>query len=125
MEILQIKGNKWEMYIPSDLGYGDGGSGAQIKGGDVLVFQMEILQIKGNKVRATICDLKTRDGCEKDEILILDTWAKKDIAIVKAELTKVKAKLDGTMKKGEREPYIDLKKMLARIVKSKKKGEEL
>merc|ERR1712066_260805 len=32
---LMVEGDKWEMYIPSDLGYGDGGSGATIKGGYV------------------------------------------------------------------------------------------
>merc|ERR1719190_46602 len=31
---LMVEGDKWEMYIPSELGYGDGGSGAKIKGGD-------------------------------------------------------------------------------------------
>merc|ERR1719327_561567 len=35
---LMVEGDKWEMYIPSDLAYGDSGSGADIKGGDVLVF---------------------------------------------------------------------------------------
>jgi len=44
---LMVQGDKWEMYIPSELGYGEGGSGADIKGGDVLVFTMEILSIDG------------------------------------------------------------------------------
>merc|ERR1711974_569044 len=39
---LMVEGDKWEMYIPSELGYGDGGSGDKIKGGDVLIFRMEI-----------------------------------------------------------------------------------
>ena len=30
----------------AELGYGDGGSGSKIKGGDVLIFRMEILKIK-------------------------------------------------------------------------------
>ena len=33
-------------YIPSELGYGDSGSPPKIKGGDPLVFQMEIMKIK-------------------------------------------------------------------------------
>jgi hypothetical protein len=33
-------------YIPSELGYGDSGSPPKIKGGDPLVFQMEIIKIK-------------------------------------------------------------------------------
>merc|ERR1711957_385833 len=52
-----------EMYIPSDLGYGDQGSPPDIKGGDVLIFQMEILKINGEKVPASKCDVKTLAGC--------------------------------------------------------------
>merc|ERR1711920_146005 len=74
---LMREGDKWEMYIPSELGYGDGGSGDKIKGGDVLIFRMEILKIKGGKVRATKCDLKTRENCDPSEIEILDAWGKK------------------------------------------------
>lgn len=40
---LMVAGDKWELYIPSDLGYGDRGSPPKIGGGDVLIFQMEIL----------------------------------------------------------------------------------
>ena len=35
-----------DRYIPSELGYGDSGSPPKIKGGDPLVFQMEIIKIK-------------------------------------------------------------------------------
>lgn len=47
---LMVEGDKWEMYIPSELGYGDSGSPPKIGGGDVLVFVMEIIKIKGDKV---------------------------------------------------------------------------
>jgi hypothetical protein len=33
-------------YMPSELGYGDSGSPPLIKGGDALVFQMELIKIK-------------------------------------------------------------------------------
>merc|ERR1711982_129121 len=46
---LMVEGDKWEMYISSDLAYGDRGAGGKIPGGAALVFQMEILAIKGNK----------------------------------------------------------------------------
>merc|ERR1719267_321850 len=52
---LMVEGDKWEMYIPSDLGYGDRGSPPKIKGGDTLVFVMELLKIKGNKKRVKKC----------------------------------------------------------------------
>jgi len=44
---LMVKGDKWEMFIPSDLAYGDHGRPPKIPGGAVLVFTMEILKIKG------------------------------------------------------------------------------
>jgi len=44
---LMVEGDKWEMYIPSELGYGDSGQGGDIGPGNVLVFTMEILKIMG------------------------------------------------------------------------------
>merc|ERR1719305_2004888 len=64
---LMVEGDKWEMYIPSDLGYGDGGSGPKIKGGDVLIFRMEIVEIKGDKVPADRCDFESKKGCNEKQ----------------------------------------------------------
>jgi len=51
---LMVQGDKWEMYIPSELAYGDRGAGGKIPGGAALVFTMEILKIKGNKVKSEL-----------------------------------------------------------------------
>jgi FKBP-type peptidyl-prolyl cis-trans isomerase FklB len=56
---LMVEGDQWEIYIPSELGYGDSGSPPKIKGGDVLVFVMEIITINGDKVPANRCDATT------------------------------------------------------------------
>lgn len=47
-EALQLMhiGDKWKLYIPSELGYGDRGAGADIPGGATLVFEMELLAVK-------------------------------------------------------------------------------
>jgi len=47
-EILQMMhiGDKFKVYIPSELGYGERGAGADIPGGAVLIFEMELLAIK-------------------------------------------------------------------------------
>ena len=64
---LMVEGDKWEMYIPSELGYGDRGSPPKIGGGDVLVFTMEILKINGPTNPASKCDVKTLEGCTDQE----------------------------------------------------------
>ena len=64
---LMVEGDKWEMYIPSDLGYGDSGSPPKIPGGDTLIFVMEIISINGDKVPALTCESSTGEGCSEKE----------------------------------------------------------
>lgn len=47
-EVLQLMhiGDKFKVYIPSELGYGDRGAGADIPAGAALIFDMELLGIK-------------------------------------------------------------------------------
>merc|ERR1712232_1305149 len=40
---LMVEGDKWEMYIPSELAYGDRGAGGAIPGKAALIFEMEIV----------------------------------------------------------------------------------
>merc|ERR1711972_767883 len=49
---MMVEGDKWEMYIPSELAYGKRGAGGVIPPDAALVFQMELMKIKGNKVAA-------------------------------------------------------------------------
>ncbi|GMI16489.1 hypothetical protein TrLO_g12854 [Triparma laevis f. longispina] len=44
---LMKEGDMWELYIPSELAYGDGGAGKMIPGGAPLVFKLELLEVKG------------------------------------------------------------------------------
>lgn len=44
-------GGKWELYIKSELGYGDRGAGALIPGGAVLIFELELLEVQGDYVK--------------------------------------------------------------------------
>uniref|UniRef100_A0A7S2LLV9 peptidylprolyl isomerase n=1 Tax=Leptocylindrus danicus TaxID=163516 RepID=A0A7S2LLV9_9STRA len=44
---LMKEGGKWELYIPSELAYGDRGAGGLIPGGSVLIFTIEILEVLG------------------------------------------------------------------------------
>merc|ERR1712066_152512 len=99
---LMVEGDKWEMYIPSELGYGDGA-----------------------KKRAAHCNLKTKEDCDADELKILETWAKKPIEEINAEMAAIKKKLDGVLKSGEREKVKPTFDMLKKITKARAKGEEL
>jgi FKBP-type peptidyl-prolyl cis-trans isomerase len=45
------EGAKWELYIPSDLAYGEVGAGSIIPPGAALVFQMEILKVHDEEVK--------------------------------------------------------------------------
>ena len=46
-EALQLMavGSKWQIFLPSDLAYGDAGSGAAIPPGSALIFDVELLDI--------------------------------------------------------------------------------
>ena len=47
-EILQLmtKGDKWKVYIPSELGYGERGAGSSIPPGATLIFEINLIDIK-------------------------------------------------------------------------------
>merc|ERR1711879_139038 len=101
---LMVEGDKFEMYIPSELGYGDAGSGQKIKGGDVLIFRMEILEIKGKKIKKKkICSPKEREECDPDDIETLNHWTAKSVAEVEKGIKslKNKAKYENNAKKKE------------------------
>lgn len=122
---IMVEGDKWELVIPSELGYGEGGSGAKIKGGDVLIFHIEMIEITGGKVRAVKCNLHTREDCYVSELTLLDKWSKKSLDGLDAELKVLKVQLGGALKKEARETIDEEAKMIKQIIKAKSKGLEL
>eukprot|EP00529_Nitzschia_sp_RCC80_P035902 CAMPEP_0113482048 /NCGR_PEP_ID=MMETSP0014_2-20120614/22720_1 /TAXON_ID=2857 /ORGANISM="Nitzschia sp." /LENGTH=158 /DNA_ID=CAMNT_0000375557 /DNA_START=23 /DNA_END=499 /DNA_ORIENTATION=- /assembly_acc=CAM_ASM_000159 len=50
-EALQLmpEGAKYELYIPSELAYGDRGAGGTIPGGSALVFTLELIEIQATQ----------------------------------------------------------------------------
>lgn len=77
---LMVEGDKWELVIPSELGYGDRGSGQHIKGGDALIFVMEMINIKGTKVEDKLevrCDVKSGKKCNEKELRYVESAKKK------------------------------------------------
>eukprot|EP00584_Thalassiosira_punctigera_P009105 CAMPEP_0172530962 /NCGR_PEP_ID=MMETSP1067-20121228/4546_1 /TAXON_ID=265564 ORGANISM="Thalassiosira punctigera, Strain Tpunct2005C2" /NCGR_SAMPLE_ID=MMETSP1067 /ASSEMBLY_ACC=CAM_ASM_000444 /LENGTH=203 /DNA_ID=CAMNT_0013315277 /DNA_START=33 /DNA_END=644 /DNA_ORIENTATION=+ len=49
---MMVEGDKWELYIPSDLAYGKRGRLPTIPGNAALVFTLELIEIQGRKSRA-------------------------------------------------------------------------
>mmetsp|Transcript_26501 Transcript_26501/g.48020 ORF Transcript_26501/g.48020 Transcript_26501/m.48020 type:complete len:160 (+) Transcript_26501:133-612(+) len=47
---LMKEGATWELYIPSELGYGDRGAGGSIPGGAVLIFTLNLIKVKGDSI---------------------------------------------------------------------------
>ena len=47
-----VEGDKWELFIPSELGYGDSGQGSDIGAGDVLIFTLQLIKINGESTPA-------------------------------------------------------------------------
>lgn len=95
---LMVEGDKWELYIPSELAYGERGSPPKIPGGSVLVFTIEILKIKGGKVPAWKCDVKTLAGCSDKEQAFLAKQAGKDSAALTTELARLEGMRGNKMK---------------------------
>merc|ERR1719148_330312 len=62
---LMVEGDKWELYIPSDLAYGASGSPPKIPGDSALVFTIEMIEIKGEKSIALKCDVATLENCDE------------------------------------------------------------
>jgi len=110
-----VEGDKWELYIPSELGYGDRGSGDKIKGGDPLVFKMEIMKIVDTHLtkRTKKCDFynqkKEGSSCQEAELKVFNEQVKPlKLEELEKKLEELKKKLDGTLKSEERKTSNEL-----------------
>jgi len=115
---LMVEGDKWEMYIPSELGYGDSGSPPKIQGGDVLVFTMEIIKINGDKVDAIKCDPATNEGCNDKEIAYIEKMKTKfagDTDGLKGELKRLEGMSGAKVKPELQQWMVRRKKILAQL----------
>lgn len=114
---LMVEGDKWELYIPAELGYGEHGSPPKIPGGSVLVFEMELMQIldTSKAVPAIVCDAATKEGCNEKELAYLDKvgGGKWDQVKIKAEAQR----LNGILAKEGKSMKSDLSEWMKRRIK--------
>jgi len=68
---LMVEGDKWELYVPAELGYGARGSPPKIPPGATLVFTIEILHIKGDKKPAVACEPVSGESCSEKELAFI------------------------------------------------------
>jgi hypothetical protein len=59
---LMVPGDKWELYIPSDLGYGDQGAPPDIGPGDALIFTLHLMKLNGPGKALTTQEIAARAG---------------------------------------------------------------
>lgn len=95
---LYHTGDKYELYIPSELAYGERGSPPKIPPNSALVFTIEMIEIKGGKTLALRCNPNTLEGCDDK---------------MKTYITKAKSKF------GDRD---ELEEEIARLVKISSNG---
>eukprot|EP00929_Paragymnodinium_shiwhaense_P116789 TRINITY_DN866_c0_g1_i1.p1 TRINITY_DN866_c0_g1~~TRINITY_DN866_c0_g1_i1.p1 ORF type:complete len:235 (+),score=49.74 TRINITY_DN866_c0_g1_i1:99-803(+) len=62
---LMVEGDIWELYIPSDLGYGDEGAGRGIDGGDVLIFRLQMIKVMGHSKPTDRCNAVSLKNCDE------------------------------------------------------------
>jgi len=97
--LMMVEGDKWEVYMPSELGYGDSGKAPDIQSGDVLIFIIEILEIQGGKIPA--CDVKTLKRCNNKEKEYILKHSSKGKEHIEGESRRLEGMRDGQMHEGK------------------------
>jgi hypothetical protein len=64
---LMVEGDKWELYTPSDLAYGEYGltSEPKVPRHSAVVYIIEMIEIMGEKVIALTCNTETLKDCNE------------------------------------------------------------
>eukprot|EP00747_Dinoflagellata_sp_TGD_P179261 gnl/TRDRNA2_/TRDRNA2_29800_c0_seq1.p1 gnl/TRDRNA2_/TRDRNA2_29800_c0~~gnl/TRDRNA2_/TRDRNA2_29800_c0_seq1.p1 ORF type:complete len:247 (+),score=48.39 gnl/TRDRNA2_/TRDRNA2_29800_c0_seq1:122-862(+) len=122
---LMVEGDLWEMYIPSELGYGNEGAGKDIKGGDVLIFQMEIVKINGRKKLAVTCNLKTQEHCDAAEVGVLEDWGGKSQEAIQDEIASLKEQFAHPEMTTDKKAIYEKLRVLKMILKQRQNRAEL
>jgi hypothetical protein len=105
-----VEGDKWELYIPSELAYGDRGSPPKIPGDSALVFTIEMIEIQGEKVIALKCNPNTLEECDTKMIAYIDKAKTKfggDVDELEEEIARLMKMTKGGGMKDELKAWFD------------------
>lgn len=100
-----VEGDIYELYLPSELTkFGDeGGVDGKVKGGDVVVYRLELVRIVGETISALKCSVAEPDkDCNPKE----KKYMKKVLAMTKEEMSKELARHSNVLENEELEPMI-------------------
>jgi FKBP-type peptidyl-prolyl cis-trans isomerase len=82
-------GDKWELYVPADLAYGDRQQGDKIKPGSTLIFQVEVLEvIQPQPITSDIIKVPSAEEMKKGAKI--ETIKASDLQRIEAETRKAK-----------------------------------
>ena len=88
---LMATGDKWQLFVPADLAYGDRAQGAKIKPGSTLIFDVELLEvIKPQPVTSDIIKVPSAEEMKKGAKI--ETIKASDLKRIEEEAKKSKEK---------------------------------
>ena len=122
---LMVEGDKFELYIPSELAYGERGSPPKIQGGAALIFTIEMIEIKGAKVPAMTCDAKTLNECTERETKYIAKKSTNSISSLKKETERLQKMLQKKMSEKSRAWINRRLHVLPQLISISEKQEEL
>ena len=100
---LMVKEDKWELYIPSELGYGELGYQPDIPGHALLIFTLEMLGLAcppEQQMPALNCDIATGAQCSGREWAYVQKTASWTADKISGELTRLSSMMaEGTPQK--------------------------
>ena len=66
---MMVEGDKWELYVPSNLAYQDKGMSPFVLPNSALIFTLELVKIKGKETKVAVrCNPKTLEDCDDEMI---------------------------------------------------------